>query len=46
VNFSVLAFAGSEEPAPPGKDVLRVYVMKICPYAHRLKLVLAAKGVE
>ena len=37
---------GEEEPAPPAKDVLRVYGMKFCPFVHRLKLVLAAKGVE
>ncbi|XP_076810219.1 glutathione S-transferase omega-1-like [Clavelina lepadiformis] len=33
-------------PAPPAKDVLRVYGMKFCPYVHRLKLVLAAKGIK
>ena len=37
---------GEPEPSPPGKDVLRVYGMKFCPFVHRLKLVLAAKGIE
>uniref|UniRef100_H2ZQ38 Glutathione S-transferase omega n=1 Tax=Ciona savignyi TaxID=51511 RepID=H2ZQ38_CIOSA len=36
----------SVEPSPPAKGVLRVYGMKFCPYVHRLKLVLAAKGVK
>uniref|UniRef100_H2ZQ37 Glutathione S-transferase omega n=1 Tax=Ciona savignyi TaxID=51511 RepID=H2ZQ37_CIOSA len=36
----------SDEPSSPGKDVLRVYGMKFCPFTHRLKLVLAAKGVD
>lgn len=38
--------AGEKEPSPPGKDVLRVYGMKFCPYVQRLKLVIAAKGIE
>ena len=38
--------AGEKEPSQPGKDVLRVYGMKFCPYVHRLKLVLATKGIE
>lgn len=37
---------GSTRPAAPAKDQLRVYGMKFCPYVHRLKLVLAAKGIE
>eukprot|EP00096_Caligus_rogercresseyi_P002362 TRINITY_DN14479_c0_g1_i1.p1 TRINITY_DN14479_c0_g1~~TRINITY_DN14479_c0_g1_i1.p1 ORF type:complete len:245 (-),score=-4.79 TRINITY_DN14479_c0_g1_i1:215-949(-) len=37
---------GSTRPGPPGKDVLRVYGMKFCPYVQRLKLVLAAKNVK
>nr|CAB3251229.1 glutathione S-transferase omega-1-like [Phallusia mammillata] len=37
---------GSIEPPPPGKDVVRVYGMKFCPYVQRLKLVLAAKEVK
>nr|CAB3251208.1 glutathione S-transferase omega-1-like [Phallusia mammillata] len=37
---------GSLAPPPPGKDVVRVYGMKFCPYVQRLKLVLAAKGVK
>ena len=37
---------GDKEPSPPGKDVLRVYGMKFCPFVERLKLVLAAKGIE
>nr|CAB3251220.1 glutathione S-transferase omega-1-like [Phallusia mammillata] len=36
----------SELPDPPKQDVLRVYGMKFSPFTHRLKLVLAAKGVE
>jgi len=38
--------AGEKEPSPPGKDVLRVYGMKFCPFVQRLKLVLASKGIE
>ena len=38
--------AGEKEPRPPGKDVLRVYGMKFCPFVQRLKLVLSAKGIE
>jgi len=37
---------GEAEPSPPAKDVLRVYGMKFCPFVHRLKLVLAEKGIE
>ena len=35
-----------KEPRPPGKDVLRVYGTKFCPFSHKLKLVLAAKDIE
>nr|CAB3251198.1 glutathione S-transferase omega-1-like [Phallusia mammillata] len=38
--------AESTVPPPPKQDVLRVYSMKFCPYAQRLKLVLAAKAVK
>ncbi|XP_076810217.1 glutathione S-transferase omega-1-like [Clavelina lepadiformis] len=38
--------AGDAEPAPPAKDVLRVYGMEFCPYVERLKLVLAAKDIK
>ena len=38
--------AGEKEPRPPGKDVLRVYGMKFCPFVQRLKLVLSAKEIE
>nr|CAB3251203.1 glutathione S-transferase omega-1-like [Phallusia mammillata] len=37
---------GSKAPPSPKQDVLRVYSMKFCPFAQRLKLVLAAKGVK
>lgn len=37
---------GEAEPSPPKKDVLRVYGMKFCPFVHRLKLVLAEKGID
>lgn len=42
----IILFPGSPRPDPPAKDVLRVYGMKFCPYVHRLKLVLAKKGIK
>lgn len=36
---------GSEKPAFE-KDCLRLYSMRFCPFAQRVRLVLAAKGVE
>ncbi|XP_002122925.2 glutathione S-transferase omega-1-like [Ciona intestinalis] len=36
----------SKDPEAAENDAVRVYGMKFCPFTHRLKLVLAAKGVD
>ncbi|KAI8519901.1 Glutathione S-transferase omega-1 [Branchiostoma belcheri] len=37
---------GSSPPEPPAPGVLRLISMRFCPFAHRTRLVLAAKGIE
>ncbi|XP_078688503.1 glutathione S-transferase omega-1-like isoform X5 [Branchiostoma floridae x Branchiostoma belcheri] len=37
---------GSTCPPPPEKGKLRLYSMRLCPYAQRTRLFLAAKGIE
>ncbi|XP_049801062.1 pyrimidodiazepine synthase-like [Schistocerca nitens] len=36
---------GDAQPAPPEGEKLRLYSMAFCPYSHRARLALAAKGV-
>ncbi|XP_078689539.1 glutathione S-transferase omega-2-like [Branchiostoma floridae x Branchiostoma belcheri] len=37
---------GSTAPDPPAPGVLRLISSRFCPYAHRTRLVLAAKGID
>ncbi|XP_035679967.1 glutathione S-transferase omega-1-like [Branchiostoma floridae] len=37
---------GSTAPEPPAPGVVRLISMRFCPFAHRTRLVLAAKGIE
>ncbi|CAH1269365.1 GSTO2 [Branchiostoma lanceolatum] len=37
---------GSTAPEPPAPGVLRLISSRFCPYAHRTRLVLAAKGID
>ncbi|XP_037352069.1 glutathione S-transferase omega-2 [Talpa occidentalis] len=37
---------GSPAPGPVPEGVIRVYSMRFCPYAHRTRLVLRAKGIR
>lgn len=45
-RFSLLSgiCVGSEQP-PKDEGKLRLYSMEFCPYAHRARLILRAKGV-
>ncbi|GCB83104.1 hypothetical protein scyTo_0023407, partial [Scyliorhinus torazame] len=36
---------GSPVPGPVPAGLIRVYSMKYCPFAHRTRLVLEAKGI-
>ena len=38
--------AGSIPPGPVPEGVIRLYSMRFCPYAHRTRLVLRAKGIR
>lgn len=38
-------FPGSEQPTPPDDKQLRLYSMRLCPYAHRTHLVLNRKSI-
>ncbi|KAG8435306.1 hypothetical protein GDO86_013312 [Hymenochirus boettgeri] len=37
---------GSPAPGPVPEGIIRVYSMRYCPFAHRARLVLAAKGIK
>lgn len=37
---------GSAAPGPVPKDNIRLYSMRFCPFAHRTRLVLSAKGIK
>ncbi|XP_078607956.1 glutathione S-transferase omega-1-like [Branchiostoma floridae x Branchiostoma japonicum] len=37
---------GSTAPEPPENGVIRLISNRFCPYAHRTRLVLAAKGID
>lgn len=38
--------AGSCPPGPVPEGVIRIYSMRFCPYSHRTRLVLKAKGIR
>lgn len=37
---------GSLPPGPVPEGLIRIYSMRFCPYAHRTRLVLRAKGIR
>ncbi|XP_057590832.1 glutathione S-transferase omega-2 isoform X2 [Hippopotamus amphibius kiboko] len=37
---------GSPAPGPVSEGLIRLYSMRFCPYAHRTRLVLRAKGIS
>uniref|UniRef100_A0A7N5K006 Glutathione S-transferase omega n=1 Tax=Ailuropoda melanoleuca TaxID=9646 RepID=A0A7N5K006_AILME len=37
---------GSQPPGPVPEGLIRIYSMRFCPYAHRTRLVLRAKGIR
>ncbi|XP_031317579.1 glutathione S-transferase omega-2 isoform X2 [Camelus dromedarius] len=37
---------GSVRPGPVPEGLIRIYSMRFCPYAHRTRLVLRAKGIR
>ncbi|KAF5928022.1 hypothetical protein HPG69_015288 [Diceros bicornis minor] len=37
---------GSVPPGPVPEGLIRIYSMRFCPYAHRTRLVLQAKGIR
>ncbi|XP_040599174.1 glutathione S-transferase omega-2 isoform X3 [Mesocricetus auratus] len=37
---------GSSPPGPVPEGVIRIYSMRFCPYSHRARLVLKAKGIR
>ncbi|XP_045710275.1 glutathione S-transferase omega-2 [Phyllostomus hastatus] len=37
---------GSHPPGPVPEGLIRIYSMRFCPYAHRTRLVLQAKGIS
>uniref|UniRef100_A0A494BBG0 Glutathione S-transferase omega 2 n=1 Tax=Mus musculus TaxID=10090 RepID=A0A494BBG0_MOUSE len=37
---------GSCPPGPVPEGVIRIYSMRFCPYSHRARLVLKAKGIR